>query len=133
MSQRARDASGGGTLFQDQPEEAAAYLAESLAAFRDLSETINVLGGVELLALTFPPDRTPIAARCWGAVEAGRERLGLSAAGQLRELVENGVAACRTELGEERFQESWSRGRLLSLDEATELALSTSELVVSKA
>jgi predicted ATPase/class 3 adenylate cyclase len=114
-------------LKRGRQEEAAAHLAESLATFRDLSETINALDGVELLALTFPPDRTAIAAQCWGAVEAGRERLGLRAPNQLREFIENGVEACRSELGEKRFQESWSRGRLLSIEEAIELALSTSE------
>jgi predicted ATPase len=113
-------------LERGRPDEAAAYLAESLATNRDLSETVDAMDNVELLALTFPPDRAAIAAQCWGAVEASRERLGLSAAGRL-ELVENGVEACRGELGEQRFQESWSRGRQLSLDEAIELALSTSE------
>jgi predicted ATPase/class 3 adenylate cyclase len=108
-------------------DEAAGHLAESLAAFRDLSETINALDAVELLALTFPPDRAAIAAQCWGAVDAGRERLGLNAPNELREFIENGVEACRRELGEQRFQRSWSRGRSLAIDEATELALSTSE------
>jgi hypothetical protein len=77
------------------------------------------------LALTFPSDRAAISAQCWGAVEAARERLGLSAVGQLLELIENGVEACRAELGEQRFQEAWSRGRSLAIDEAIELALST--------
>jgi predicted ATPase len=120
-------------LKRGRPREAAAHLAESLATSRDLSETIGALDDVELLALTFPPDRARIAAQCWGAVEASRERLGFRAPNQLRELIENGVEACRSELGERRFQESWSHGRLLSLDEAIELALSTSERLVSKA
>jgi predicted ATPase len=109
-------------LKRARQEEAAAYLAESLITFRDLSETINVLDGVELLALTFPSDR---AAQCWGAVDGARERLELSAPNELRELIENGVEACRSDLGEQRFQESWSRGRSLSIHEVIELALST--------
>jgi predicted ATPase len=111
-------------LKRGKPGEAAVHLAESLATYRDLSATIDALEGIELLALTFPPDRARIAAQCWGAVDAGRERLGLSAPSQLSELIENGVEACKSELGDQRFQDSWSSGRSLSIDEAIELALS---------
>jgi predicted ATPase len=110
-----------------RPSEAAAHLAESLATYRDLSPTIDALDGIELLALTFPPDRAAIAAQCWGAVEAGRERLGLGAPRELHDLIESSVEECRRELGEERFQACWSRGRSLSIEAATELALSTSK------
>jgi predicted ATPase len=112
-------------LKRGRPGEAAVHLAESLETYRDLSEAINALDSIELLALTFPPDRAAISAQCWGAVEASRERLELSAPNPLRDLIENGVEACRSELGERRFQECWSRGSSRSREEAIELALST--------
>jgi predicted ATPase len=112
-------------LKRGRRQEAAAALTESLATYRDLSETTSTLDSVELLALTFPPDRAAIATQCWAAVEADRERLGLSAPQVVQEVIERSVKECRRELGEQRFQESWSRGRSLSIDEVIELALST--------
>ncbi len=111
-------------------EEAAARLAESLAIHRDLSHTVDALECVELLAATFPPGRSVEAAECWGAVAWARERLELTGPRELRELLANCVEECRRELGERRFQECWSRGRLLSIEEAIELALSTNEPAV---
>jgi hypothetical protein len=45
----------------------------------------------------------------------------------LLDLVEASKEVCRRELGETQFEDAWSRGQLLSVDEAIELGLSASE------
>jgi predicted ATPase len=108
-------------------EEAASRLSESLTVSRELSDTSNAVDRLELLAVTFPPGHASAAARSWGAVTAFRDRFDLQRPMEVCELVDNAIDECRTELGEQCFQEAWSTGYSLSLDAAIDLALSLSD------
>ncbi len=109
---------------RDEREEAASRLSESLAINRDLSDTVQAVDCLELLAVTFPLDNATAAARSWGAVAAFRDRFELPATPEWQELVESAIDECRSELGEQPFQEAWSKGYSLPVEEAIDLALS---------
>jgi hypothetical protein len=80
---------------------------------------------VELLAAALAPGES--APRLLGAVAAAREHLDLPDDPSVRPLVDDAVDECRRELGDEVFQDAWSAGSSLSIDEAIELALSLTE------
>jgi predicted ATPase/class 3 adenylate cyclase len=112
-------------------EEAASRLCESLTISRDLFDTADAIDRLELLAVTFPPGHAAAAASSWGAAAAFRDRFEKSAATEVRELIDEAVGECRRELGDQRFQEAWSRGYSISIDAAIDLALSLSEQVIA--
>jgi predicted ATPase len=112
-------------------KEAASRLAESLATLRDLADLAQAVDSLELLAVTFPPRRAPEAVRMWAAVSAFRGRAGLPAPTEpARDIVENALEECRSELGEHGFQEAWSEGHSLPIEAAIHEALSLSEPTV---
>jgi predicted ATPase len=115
-------------LERHEREEAALRLSESLAIRRDLSDTLEAVECLELLAVTFPADNATAAARSWGAAAAFRDRFELPVSPDSRELVESAIEKCRRELGEQPFQEAWSRGYSLPVEAAIDLALSLTEL-----
>ncbi|HET7856728.1 MAG TPA: tetratricopeptide repeat protein [Gaiellaceae bacterium] len=112
-------------------EEAALRLSESLMISRDLFDTANAIDCLELLAATFPQGEAAAAASCWGTVAAFRDQVELPAPSESRGLLDDAVEECRRELGEQRFQEAWSQGYALPVDEAIDLALSLSEQVAA--
>jgi predicted ATPase/class 3 adenylate cyclase len=108
-------------------EKAASRLFESLKISRELFDMTNAADRLEVLAVTFPPDHAAAGARSWGAVAAFRDLFDLQRPIEVRELVDNAIDECRTELGKQRFQDAWSSGYSLSLDAAIDLALSLSD------
>jgi predicted ATPase len=113
--------------------QAAQRLAESLAIRRDLSERADAAETLELLAVTFAPNHPAEAAQTWAAADAFRARFELPAPEESREAIERAVDECRRSLGEQHFQDAWSQGSALPLDDAIDLALSMSEVDVSVA
>jgi tetratricopeptide (TPR) repeat protein len=63
------------------------------------------------------------AARLYGAAECSREAKGTPLTPSERQEYERCVAAARAALGEESFAAAWSKGRAMSLEQATDYAL----------
>jgi predicted ATPase len=120
-------------LIRREREQAAARLAESLSISRDLFETADAVDSLGLLAVAFVPRHAVEAARCWGAAAAFRDRSELSGPPDGHELIERAIEECRSELGEQHFEEAWSEGYSLSLEAAIDLGLSLSEEPVGTA
>jgi predicted ATPase/class 3 adenylate cyclase len=112
---------------EQQQEEAASRLGESLLIHRELGETAPAVESLELLALVFPAGRTAQAVQSWGSVAAFRQRHELPDNPEARELVEPAVENCRRELGERGFRDAWLEGFALPLEAAIDLALSVVE------
>jgi predicted ATPase/class 3 adenylate cyclase len=108
-------------------------LAQALAIRRDLSESADAADTSELLAVAFAPNHPAEAARTWAAVAAFRARFELPIPEESREAIERAVDECRRSLGEQHFQDAWSQGSALPLDDTIELALTMSEVGVSVA
>jgi predicted ATPase/class 3 adenylate cyclase len=113
--------------------QAGQRLAEALAILRDLSDSAAAADTSELLAVAFAPNHPAEAARTWAAVADFRARFELPTPQESREAIERAVDECRRSLGEQHFQDAWSQGSALPLDDAIDLALSLSEVGVSVA
>ena len=111
-------------LMRDEREKAASLLAESLAIHRDLADQVHAADSLEALAATSAPGEAAEAASIWGSVAAFRQRFGLRRPDEASDTVESAIDRCRTELGEERFEEAWASGCESSLEDAVDLALS---------
>jgi predicted ATPase/class 3 adenylate cyclase len=119
-------------LYRDERELAAVRLAESLTIQRDLADRVNAVAALELLAASFPPGEETEAASTWASVAAFRDRFELQRPDESDDIVEPAITECRSKLGEERFQEAWSRGYALSLEAAIERALLITEEPVAR-
>jgi predicted ATPase/class 3 adenylate cyclase len=113
--------------------QAGQRFAQSLAIQRDLSASAEAADTSELLAVAFAPNHPAEAARTWAAVAAFRAHFGLPIPEESREAIERAVDECRSSLGEQHFQDAWSQGSALPLEDAIDLALSVSEVGVSVA
>jgi predicted ATPase len=111
--------------------QAGQRLAQSLAIQRDLSERAHAADTLELLAVAFAPTHPAEAARSWAAVGAFRARFELPAPEESREAIQRAIEESRRFLGEQHFEDAWSQGCALPLDDAIDLALSVSEEGVS--
>jgi DNA-binding CsgD family transcriptional regulator len=89
------------------------------------ASVINALEGMASLAGTL--GETPRAAHLWGAAEAGREATGIALPPGERVLHEPYLAAARSRLGEQAWDEALAEGRAMSFEEAAEYALTEEE------
>jgi predicted ATPase/DNA-binding CsgD family transcriptional regulator/class 3 adenylate cyclase len=121
-------------LRRGHPEDAAAHYRKSLALSREVNEgwvTQECLLGLAGVACAQGYCRR--AAQLFGAAEALRDTLGL------RRLVaderdrEQRVAAARAALGDEAFLAAWAEGRAMTLEQATEIAITPTESAPAKA
>jgi predicted ATPase/DNA-binding CsgD family transcriptional regulator len=119
---------GIGTFRQGDFEHAVARLRESLAVLRDTGNPLY-MQNLELLAaaVSMHGDHG-WAARLFGAAEALREAVGAFVLPLYRAEYDRGVAAARTGLGEEAFEEAWAEGRAMTPEQAVEYVLSKEDL-----
>ncbi len=106
-------------------ERAAASFEEAMAISQSSGQKptiINTLEGMASLAGSLGD--TARAARLWGAAEEARGVTEISLPPGERALHEPYLAAARSQLGEAAWTEALAEGRAMSLEEATEYALS---------
>jgi DNA-binding NarL/FixJ family response regulator len=97
---------------------------ESLASLRELGEIWLIsLCLEELAGLACAQGEYPRAARLWGAEETICDAIGSAVRALYRADHERDVAAARAELGEEKFEEAWARGRAMPTERAIDYAL----------
>jgi predicted ATPase/transcriptional regulator with XRE-family HTH domain len=108
---------------------AARYYSEALSLQRitkgskaELAECLERVG--RLAGALGQPER---AARLGGAASALRVALGIIRPPAEHELYERHLALIRAELGEAEFAGAWSKGQAMSLDQALDFALLTSQ------
>ena len=63
------------------------------------------------------------AAQLWGAAQALHEAKGISRDPDFLAEADARISAVRSGMGEEAWEEAWSKGRAMSLDEAVSYAL----------
>ncbi|QIN82325.1 tetratricopeptide repeat protein [Rubrobacter tropicus] len=97
-------------------------LRESLKVHRELGDRWRIASVIEGLATAARvlPERS---ARLFGAAEALRESLSAPIPPVERADRDDGLAAARAALGEERFEKALAAGRAVGLEEATALAM----------
>ena len=112
-------------LGQDHHERAAASFKEALTVSHEVGRkptVINTLEGMASLAGAL--GEATRAAHLWGAAEAARGVTGIALPPGDRALHEPYLAAARSRLGEEAWEEALAEGRAMALEEAAEYALS---------
>jgi len=104
---------------------AAPLFRESLAIRQALGYRRGIIFSLEgLAAVVAGFDSMQHAAQIWGAAEQLREEIGLPLAPNQRREYDRNVAAARSALGDDAaFGRAWARGRALTPEQATELAL----------
>jgi predicted ATPase/DNA-binding SARP family transcriptional activator/DNA-binding CsgD family transcriptional regulator len=106
-------------------ERAAGSFREAVLTSRDMGanlQTIEAFEGMAGLAATI--GEAPRAARLWGAAEAAREVGGIALPPGERALLEPHLTAARTHLGDEAWEAALNEGRVMSLEDAADYALS---------
>jgi len=114
---------GSVALHQQRGAEALDALCQSLALARDLGDRENMAWALQLLGAAYAERRGERAARLLGAAERFREELGLSLQGVELVLHDVALATVRRSVDEEAMNDAWAAGRLLSLEDAVEAAL----------
>jgi len=110
-------------------DRADAQLAESLHTFRELEVRSGIALCVEGFAeLSLARRDHERAARLLGAAEVLREQIGAPVAPVDLPAHEQTVAAVQAALPTGAFTAAWTAGRVLSLDQAMEVALATGEV-----
>lgn len=111
-------------VLQDRPAQAEDLLRLSLTSFSRQGDNEAVLWGLysmaELASRRFDAE---CAARLLGAIEAGREQLGLPLSPLNRADHDATAADVRDRLGDAAFAARWAEGRGLALEHAVGLAL----------
>jgi predicted ATPase/DNA-binding SARP family transcriptional activator/DNA-binding CsgD family transcriptional regulator len=106
-------------------EQAQGSFQEALVISQDTGRKLNVIETLEGMAsLTAAQGKTSRAARLRGAAEAARTVTGIALAPDEQGLHELHLAPVRSQLGESEWGEALAEGRMMSLDEAAEYALS---------
>jgi predicted ATPase/DNA-binding SARP family transcriptional activator/DNA-binding CsgD family transcriptional regulator len=119
-------------LGEGDHERAAASFKEALAVSQDVGRKPTVINALEGMAsLAGALGEASRAAQLWGAAEAAREATDIALPPGERELHELYLAAARSRLGEELWEEALDEGRAMSLEEATEYALSREDDVAA--
>jgi predicted ATPase/DNA-binding SARP family transcriptional activator/DNA-binding CsgD family transcriptional regulator len=109
-------------------ERAAASLREALTVSQETERKPTAINALEAMAgLAGALGEADRAARLWGAAEAARADTGIVLPPGDRALHEPHLAAARSRLGEAAWERALTEGRAMSLDEATEYALSSPE------
>ncbi|MGH2603351.1 MAG: hypothetical protein ACRDJ9_28705, partial [Dehalococcoidia bacterium] len=111
-------------------ERAGALLAESLHTFRGLEVRSGIALCLEGFAELSLARRDHLrATRLLGAAEALREQIGAPVAPVDLPAHERAVATVQAALSAPGFKAAWAAGRVLSLDQAMEVALAMGEIV----
>jgi predicted ATPase/DNA-binding SARP family transcriptional activator len=106
---------------------AQALYAESLTLRKELGDRKGVVECLESLATLLSIGEAPKAVRLWGAVGALREALGSPVLVDEQERYEQQIARIHSVLGTDAFATAWQEGHALSMERATEYALSLNE------
>ncbi len=115
-------------LGQSDHERATASFEEALMMSQNEGMKPTVINTLEAMAsLAAALGEATRAAHLWGAAEAAREVTGIALPPGERALHEPYLAAARSRLGEEAWEEARAEGRAMSLDQAAEYALSKEE------
>ena len=97
--------------------------AEALQLRRDLGDRISIAYSLESIGgTTARAGRWEDAMRMFGAANHLREQIAAPLPAAEMDAYEFGVGLCREHLSSEAFDQAWSAGRALSLDEAMALA-----------
>jgi DNA-binding CsgD family transcriptional regulator/Tfp pilus assembly protein PilF len=127
----ALDNQGWAALLQGDHERARTFYEESLMVSKELGDKMVGSDSLEGMACIFAAQGGALrAGRLFGAAEALHEAVG-AVAYQLTPEEESWrepyVAAARSRLGEDSWEEALAQGRAMSMEEAIEYALSTEE------
>ncbi len=115
-------------LGQDKLERAAAALEEALTTSRNMGRRPTVINALEGMAsLAAAMGDAARSARLWGAAEAAREATGIALPPGDRALHEPYLAAARSGIAEAAWEAALADGRAMSLEEASDYALSREE------
>jgi DNA-binding CsgD family transcriptional regulator len=109
-------------------ERAATPFEKALVMSQNMGRKPQVIESLEGMAgLAGALGKDTRAARLWGAAEATREDTGIALSPSERALHEPYLNSARSRLEETAWEEALAEGRAMSLDRATEYALSTEE------
>jgi tetratricopeptide (TPR) repeat protein len=115
-------------LLQDDLGRAAELYGESLALAWDTGMNPIVHSALEILAcLAGAKGEAERAARLWGAAQALHETKGIPRDTDFLAEADARIDAVRSGMGEEAWEEAWSKGRAMTLDEAVSYALEEEE------
>jgi tetratricopeptide (TPR) repeat protein len=118
---------GAAVLGRGDPEAAEGFILESLALVSMVENQLLTAENLEVLAsVTGVRGEDARAARLWGAAESLRESLGIPLTSSERVLHDGHIAAVRSRLGEEAWEEAWAQGQAMSLEEVVAYALGKS-------
>jgi predicted ATPase/transcriptional regulator with XRE-family HTH domain len=110
-------------LANSDPQRAAERFGEAIVEFRRLGDQRGIAESVVGLgAVAAFEGRADTAARLFGSAEVALESLGTQLWPSNRGVYERSVAAARAALEPELFDDAWSVGRQLSLDQAAAAA-----------
>jgi non-specific serine/threonine protein kinase len=124
---------GHAALAEGDLPRAAGCFAESITEARSTQQTRTILGAVHGLAgVALALGQPERAARLLGAVGAAREALGMGRISQ-KHHGERITADTRAALEAAAFEEAWTAGRVLTVEEAVAEALAIADLVVTEA
>ncbi|MDF3041547.1 MAG: adenylate/guanylate cyclase protein, partial [Thermomicrobiales bacterium] len=124
---------GHAALAEEDLPRAAGCFAESITEARSTQQTRTILGAVHGLAgVALALGQPERAARLLGAVGAAREALGMGRISQ-KHHGERITADTRAALEAAAFEEAWTAGRVLTVEEAVAEALAIADLVVTEA
>jgi DNA-binding CsgD family transcriptional regulator/Tfp pilus assembly protein PilF len=116
-------------VYQDDHEYAKASFEEALATSQNLGRTSSVINALEGLAsLAGASGENVRAAHLWGSAEAARKATGIALPSSDRALHEPYLAAARSQLREEAWEEALANGSKMTLEEGVEYILAKKEL-----
>jgi hypothetical protein len=111
-------------LIAGEPGESAARCAEALRIARQIDDRVAqfyVLGGLGCGAAAAREPR--LAAQLLGAAEAALEARGAQVRASNRGEYARNLGSVRAKLGDAAFAQAWAAGQMMSLEEATTLAV----------
>jgi non-specific serine/threonine protein kinase len=119
---------GWAALLQGCSEQAKALFAESLGLRRELGDKLTAPNTVEALASAAAAQgEAERTARLYGVVEKLNEVMGIPQDAGEDALTGPYLAAARSQLDEAAWQEAWTQGRAMTLEEAISYALQEEE------
>ncbi len=109
---------------QGDTNSASAHYAESLFLSNQVGNKINTAKCLEAFAgLSSDRGNTRTSAALWGAADTLRESCNAPRQPNEQDEYKDDVVAARQALGEDAFDASWTQGRVMSLEEAIDLAM----------
>jgi tetratricopeptide (TPR) repeat protein len=121
------------TLYQHEYKHGITSLRESILHFQELGDTVSIVQALEGLAGIWGMQSESIrAAQLFGAAESLRESIGAPLSPSDQVFYKPILEMTRTLLNSTSFEEAWSKGRHLKLEQAIDLAMAEVEnLIVS--